>query len=79
MSTPVPTEEELSIQLDDALANYNSGLDMGNDPVGSGRNLGLKNLSELDAALLPPVPESTGYWPWLGLVLALFAFWYFIF
>ena len=78
MSRPVPTDEDLSIQLEDALANYNAGPNIGNDPVASGRNLGLKKLSALDAALLPPVPDST-YWPWLGLVLALFAFWYFFF
>ena len=82
--THLPEEEydmdaELELAMDEALAQYNAQVDMGNDPVGSGQNLGLRHLSDLDAALLPPVPESTGYWPWLGLVLALFAFWYLFF
>ena len=82
MTTPVPSNEELERQMESALANYNSGLDMGNDPVGSGRNLGLQKLSKLDAALLPPVPKSLGEegYFWVGWGLAtIFAFWYLFF
>ena len=54
---PVPSA------LDVALAQYNAGVvDMGNDPVGSGRQLGLRRLAKLEAefAALPRLPPETG-------------------
>ena len=57
----------LEAQMDKALAQYNdSGVDMGNDPVGSGRRIGLLRVAALERewAALPKLPPETGGSEW---------------
>ena len=66
---------DLESQLEDALANYNTQLDMGNDPVASGRNLLIE-----EVVRSVPVPKSPVA-PFVFLVLAGLglAFWFLFF
>jgi len=74
-------EQLLERQMDEALAQYNAGsVDLGNDPVASGRRSGLKRLAILDAewAALPKLPAETGgsAWTLLYVILGAIAFTY---
>ena len=73
-------EQLLEAQMDEALAQYNAGsVDLGNDPVASGRRSGLKRLAILDAewAALPKLPpETTSAWTLLYVILGAIAFTY---
>ena len=63
-------------QLEDALANYNTQLDMGNDPVASGRNLLIE-----EVVRSVPVDFKSPVAPFVFLVLAGLglAFWFLFF
>ena len=57
----------LERQMDEALAQYNDGsVDMGNDPVGPDRRIGLLRVAALERewAALPKLPPETGGSAW---------------
>ena len=71
-------DEYLERQMDEALAQYNDSVDLGNDPVASGRQLGLRRVWEANAAMLPDLPPESGgsAWTLLYVILGLIAFTY---
>ena len=73
LEEPLDLDAELELAMEEALANCNAALvDMGNDPVASGRNLGLRQLAEM----VPTTAGSPTPWPWIFLGLVCIAFWY---
>ena len=71
----------LERQMDEALAQYNDGsVDMGDDPVGTDRRIGLLRVAALERewASLPRVPaETTDWaWTWMYVMIGIIAFMY---
>ena len=71
-------DEFLDRQMDEALAQYNDSVDMGNDPVGSGLQLGIRRVWDANVAMLPDLPPETGgsAWTLLYVIFGAIAFTY---